>query len=174
MLKNTVKTMGSVASFVLLASAAQAATFNLGASPAVSGGIYSSGGGLSVAAEVRSHQGRTAVCGAWAQSRRQSILTKHVERRVLDSGSVFLGRERVVHGLLFMNEVRPSKTYGNAPAGCVLTNRAWQAGDANKQVLIRIPRQVVNNQRGGSRRFGGGGGGPIVTFKQTGPGAGES
>ncbi|WP_338550980.1 hypothetical protein [Roseovarius phycicola] len=150
---------------------ASAATTKLSNAHVVSGGEYSSGGGISVAAEVRNHSGRTAVCGVWAQSRNQSILTKLVERRVLDSGSVFLGRERVVHGLLFMNEVAPAKSFANQPAGCVLTNRAWQPSDEAKQVVIRIPRQVVNNQRGGSRLFGGSGG-PVVTFKQTGPAAG--
>lgn len=169
MIKNIMKTMSTAALLIAVAASASAATSKLGQSHVVSGGEYSSGGGISVAAEVRNHSGRTLVCGVWAQSRNQSILTKLVERRVLDSGSVFLGRERIVHGLLFMNEVAPAKSFANETAGCVLTNRAWQASDANKQVVIRIPRQVVNNQRDGGRLFGGG---PVVTFKQTGPKAG--
>ncbi|WP_339106768.1 hypothetical protein [Roseovarius rhodophyticola] len=169
MIKSAMKTTASALVLMSAATAGWAATSKLSPSHVVSGGEYSSGGGISVAAEVRNHSGRTLVCGVWAQSRQQSVLTSLVERRVLGSGSVFLGRERVVHGLLFMNEVAPSQNYANLPAGCVLTNRAWQPTDAQKEVKIRIPRQVVNNNRGGSRY---GGGGVVVTFKQTGPGAG--
>ena len=48
----------------------------LGSDPVLSGGSYDSGGGLTVAVDVQEYQGQTMVCGAWAQSDQQSILTK--------------------------------------------------------------------------------------------------
>lgn len=168
MLKKLIISMAGVAVLMVGVSSAQAASSKLGPKPAVAGGHYSSGGGISIAAEVRNFEGRTLVCGVWAQSTSQSILTKFAERRVLGSGSVFLGRDRVVQNLLFMNEVAPAPTYGNLPANCKLTNRAWSDSDAAKKVLIRMPRQVVENQRSGSRYSGGG---VQVTFRQTVPDA---
>ncbi|MBS4009756.1 MAG: hypothetical protein KGZ72_03265, partial [Roseovarius sp.] len=37
----------------------------LGADPVLSGGSYSSGGGLTVAADIREQQGRVLLCGVW-------------------------------------------------------------------------------------------------------------
>lgn len=141
------------------------ATARLGPAPVVSGGHYTSGGGISVAADVREDQGRTLVCGVWALGPRQSILTKLAERQVLDSGSVFVGRERVVHGLLFMRQVDPALDYGGQEAGCVRLDRPWQAGDAERPVMVRIPRQVVADESDEMA-------GPVVEFIQSGPGAG--
>lgn len=138
----------------------------LGDDPVLSGGSYTSGGGLTVAVTVTEAQGRTRVCGVWAKSRQQSILTKGVERRVLASGSVYLADERIAQDLLFMREVAPQAGYAGTQAGCVLVARAWQQGDAGQPVSVQIPRQVVANERDGTDA------GPIVYFKQTGPAAG--
>ena len=133
----------------------------------MSGGKYTSGGGLTVAADVRPDQGRTLVCGVWAVNPSQSVLTIRKERGVLASGSVFFGGERLVHGLLFMKEVDPAASYAGLPAGCVRLDRPWRAGDAERQAVIRIPRQVVANEaRDGDL-------GPVVEFVETGPAAGE-
>ncbi len=140
----------------------------LSATPVVSGGSYTSGGGLTVAADLREYEGMTMACGVWAQSRRQSVLTKHVESKVLSSGAIYLGGERVVQGFTFMKEVEPTGKYGGLEAPCVKTERPWQAGDERKTVNIRIPRQVVVQEVDGDID---GGGGFIVYFKQTGPGA---
>ncbi|MDW3117042.1 MAG: hypothetical protein R8G60_04080 [Roseovarius pacificus] len=66
----------------------------LGSDPALGGGTYTSGGGITVAADLRNQGGRTMVCGVWAQSRQQSILTKLVERKVLGTGAVYLQAKR--------------------------------------------------------------------------------
>ncbi|MEM8800803.1 MAG: hypothetical protein AAGF15_12085 [Pseudomonadota bacterium] len=127
----------------------------------MTGGVYSSGGGLSVAAELREAQGQTLVCGVWAQSKQQSILTKNMARGVIDTGSIFLGRERVAQNFLFMKEVEPSENYAGQEAGCLLLDRPWQAADAQRVPLVRIPRQVLVHEDDEA-------GGLLVTFTDTG------
>lgn len=165
------QTITSVACFLLLTACTATmptATAKLGPSPALGGGTYSSGGGITVAADVQDYEGRTLVCGVWAQSRQQSILTKLVEPRLLGSGAVFLDRETLVRGILFMREVSPSADYSGMNANCVVTDRPWRPADEAKQVTVRIPRQVVADESDGLGIFGG----PVVVFRPTGPGAG--
>ena len=137
----------------------------LGAAPVLSGGSYSTGGGITVAVDVRERQGKTMVCGVWAQSDQQSILTKHKAKGVLDTGAVGLGGETLVRGLRFMQEVPPMADYGGQEAGCAALARPWQPGDAARRVDIRLPRQVVEVEIDED-------GGFTVTFKPSGPGAG--
>lgn len=138
----------------------------LGSDPVLSGGTYSSGGGLTVAADLQEYQGRTLVCGVWAESAAQSILSKGKARGVVATGNVSVGGETLMRGLSFMKEVPPTDDYSGQEAGCTLTDRAWQAGDDDARPEIRIPRQVVEIQDDES-------GGFAVTFRQTGAGAGE-
>lgn len=137
----------------------------LGADPVLSGGTYSSGGGLTVAADLQEYQGRTLICGVWAQSEAQSILTKGKARGVVATGNVSVAGQTLVRGLTFMNEVAPMADYAGQEAGCTLTDRPWPTGDGDARVAIRIPRQVVHVEADEQ-------GGFLVTFKQTGPGAG--
>jgi len=139
----------------------------LGANPVVSGGTYSSGGGVSIAVDVRENDGKTMLCGVWAQSRAQSVLTKRVEPKLLGSASVSFGDSVLARGLLFMPEVDPAPDYAGREARCLVTERAWQAGDESRRPQIHIPAQVVHVE---SDEMGG----FAVTFRQTGPGAGES
>lgn len=137
----------------------------LGADPVVSGGSYDSGGGLSVAVDLREEAGRVMVCGVWAQSHQQSVLTKGKAVTVIGSGSVYLEDAALVRGLMFMREVAPAVGYGGQEAGCVVTERVWQAGDEHRVPVIRLPRQVVHVEGDGLGHF-------VVTFRQTGPAAG--
>lgn len=143
------------------------ATARLGADPVVSGGTYSSGGGITVAVDVRESNGKTMVCGVWAQSRAQSVLTKGVEPRVLGSGSVSLGDAVLVRGLSFMPEIAPAADYAASEARCVVSDHPWQAGDGARRPRISIPGQVVYKEGDDLGHF-------TVTFRQTGPGAGDS
>jgi len=135
--------MGCLLAVAACAAPLPQATARLSDQPALGGGTYGSGGGLTVAADVREYQGRMLVCGVWAQSEQQSVLTKGVEPKVLGSGSVYVGDTAVVRGLTFMTEVAPADSYGGAMAKCVQTTRAWTAEDAAQPVKIRIPRQLV-------------------------------
>ncbi|EDM69430.1 hypothetical protein RAZWK3B_12604 [Roseobacter sp. AzwK-3b] len=136
----------------------------LSASPTVDGGTYSSGGGITVAADVIETEGLVTVCGVWAQSEQQSVLTKGVEHKLLGSGSVYLGDTAVVRGLAFMNEVEPLNSYAGVLARCVKTDVAWTADSNDAAIKIRIPAQnvYVDGDEDGV---------VIVRFKQTGPGA---
>lgn len=133
--------------------------------PTLSGGSFTSGGGLTVAAELQEHDGHTAVCGLWAESRSQSVLSKHKARELLPAGSVFLGKERVLQNLLFLNKVEPMADYSGQEVNCVITSRPWHAGDENITPLVRVPRRLIV-------REGGVDGGIEVYFLQSGPGAG--
>lgn len=142
----------------------------LSTAPTLSGGTYTSGGGITVAADIREENGQTLVCGVWALSRGQSVLTKFAERRVLGTGSVYLGRERIVSDLLFMQRVDPAPSYGGMEARCIKTSRVWSASDTALRPRISMSRQVVANESHGIFGFGG----PVVWFRPTGPGAGDS
>jgi len=140
----------------------QPAVARLTANPVLSGGSYDSGGGLTVAVDIREADGRTMVCGVWAESAQQSILTKNKAKGVLDTASIVVGGETVLQGLRFLAEVPPMADYGGQEGHCAVTSRPWQPGD----VQIRIPRQVVHvedDEDGGTF---------VVRFKQSGPGAG--
>jgi len=146
----------------------------LGSDPVVSGGTYTSGGGISVAVDLREIGGLTAVCGVWAMSRQQSVLTKFAERQVLGSSAVYLGRDHILSNFLYMQRVDPAPSYGGEMANCALTDRVWRAGDPALKPVIRIPRQIVADESDGyGGLWGIGLGGPVIWFRQTGPGAGE-
>lgn len=142
----------------------QKAVARLSDTPIVSGGKYTSGGGISVAADIRESNGSTLVCGVWAESRSQSVLTKNKAGRVVSKGSIFLGNERVVQNFLFMNKVEPSASYAGQEAGCLLLDRPWTAADAQRTPLIRIPRQLVYSDGGGDFV----GGSFLIYFNDTG------
>ena len=134
--------------------------------PTLDGGSFTTGGGLTVAVEVQERDGKTALCGAWAESRHQSALTKNKSWEMLSAGSVFLGKKRLVQNLLFLNKVAPMADYSEQKVNCALTSRPWHAGDETLKPIIRIPRRLV-------LRDGDIDGGIFVWFFQTGPGAGE-
>lgn len=168
----TSKLITLAATLVLLSCApvprGQSVVSQLGNAPTVSGGTFSSGGGITVAADLRERGGNTLVCGVWAESNKQSILTKNSANRVVSKGVIFLNGERLVQNFLFMNKVDPAPSYAGRDAGCRLLDRPWQASDANADLLIRIPRQIITCEGEGLRRF-------CVTFDDRGrPGAGTS
>ena len=136
----------------------------LGPDPVLDGGSYDSGGGITVAVDLREAQGRTLVCGGWAQSERQSVLTKGAATRVLGSGAVFLDGEALVRGLVFMREVPPMADFGGQEARCMTTSRPWRKGDEARRPVVRIPRQTVYRDADEL-------GVMIVRFRQDGPGA---
>lgn len=113
----------------------------LGPDPVISGGRYDSGGGVIVAVDLRESEGRTMVCGIWAEGEGQASLTRGPKSEVLASGSVYLDREAIVRGLGFLREVPRAESYAGAPAGCVLTRRPWRAGDVTRRPMVRFPRK---------------------------------
>jgi hypothetical protein len=135
--------------------------------PTLGGGSFTTGGGLTVAVEFQERAGKTALCGVWAESRNQSVLSKHkAQQNVIPSGSVYLGKKRLVQNLLFLNKVEPMADYSGQEVNCVATSRPWRAGDESLKPVVRIPRQLVLRDADIT-------GGILVYFFQTGPGAGE-
>jgi len=137
----------------------------LGPDLAVGGGTYTSPGGLSVAAQVQNIGGRTGVCGVWAQSESQSVLTKFAANGVLAKGAVVLNGDVILKGLDQFAEVPPAPSYAGQTGNCFVTEAPWSGGG---QARIVIPRQVVN--RDGEFDLGSEGG-FVVVFRPGGPSA---
>ena len=154
-------TMASLASCM---SGHEDGVARLGANPALTGGTYSIGGGITIASEFRNQGGRVALCGVWAESERQTFYTKGKARDVLASGAVYLGGNRVIIGLNFLRKTAPTTSYTDLKAGCSMTLVPWRAEYAGRVPDIRLPEQNANRDYGIGAK-------PIVRFRQTGPGA---
>lgn len=155
-----VRPLFPVLALILCLTAAQAAApIKLGPDPVLGGGEYSTGGGVTVAVELRNMAGKTGLCGVWAESERLTAYVRHKGGKVLAKGSIALGGEVLTHDLGFLNRVAPAASYAGAPAGCVRLDRPWQPGDANRRLEVRLPRQEMHFGRHGRR-----GGGLKITF----------
>jgi len=155
--------LGLLALAFLASAAAAGSPFRLGSDPVLGGGEYSTGGGITVAVELRDWNGRTGLCGVWAESEQLTVFLRHKGKEVLAKGSIALGREVLTHNLNFLRQVAPRSDYAAVPAGCVVLDRAWQPADAAKPLSVRLPRREF--------RFGGvgrGNGGPRFTFRDKG------
>lgn len=144
---------------------APAGTATLGPEPATAGGTFNSAGGISVALEAVNLNGKTGVCGVWAESDNQSVLTKGRAGLVVDSGVVVFDGAALVHGLRFLRKVEPAPSYAGQTGNCIVTERPWGAQDAGRKSQIVIPRQVVY------RDIDDGQGGFDVVFRPGGPSA---
>lgn len=150
-----------MALLVGLATAAQAET-RLSDDVRLTHGTFSTGGGLTIAAELRrTTQAGTALCGAWAESETLASYTKGEPRRILRLASVSVDGQRIALDLAALPQIAPRLDYAGAPAGCVLTGLPWRTGRVPE---ISLPRQQV-------RRAHGGKGTPNIVFRPDGPGA---
>ncbi len=140
----------------------------LGPSPAVGGGTFTSPGGISVAVDARNIGGRTGICGVWAESINQSVMTRRSAPKILDSGGVSMAGQGVAQGLGFLRQVDPAESYAGMEANCITTDRPWRAGDETRPLKVHFPRQVVFNDLDGG--FGESGG-ILIWFRPGGPGA---
>ncbi|MCQ0093749.1 hypothetical protein [Roseovarius sp. M141] len=140
----------------------------LGPNPALGGGTFTSPGGITVAVDARNIGGRTGICGVWAESINQSVLTRNAGRKVIDSGGVTLGGEAVAQGLGFLQQVDPATSYAGLGANCITTDRAWQKGDEARELKVILARQMILNESDGDFGIAGG---VIIWFRPGGPGA---
>ena len=146
----------------VLATASHAVTaYPLGQNAAMTGGEYTTGGGITVAMEAREIGGKLGLCGVWAQSRRMSAYTSNAASRVLAKGVARLNGEVVATDFRFLNRVLPAASYAGAPATCVVLNRPWQAFYRQAPLQLRIPKQKIFTAPAGSRRA------PRVFFTQS-------
>ncbi|MDT8329092.1 MAG: orotidine 5-phosphate decarboxylase [Roseovarius sp.] len=139
---------------------AQAQTI-LGEQVSLAHGSYTSGGGLTIATELRAKDGKTALCGTWAQSASQSSYTSGTARKIVQMASVYVEGKRIHQDLGFMPQTEARLDYAGAPARCVLTDLPWRAGRVPE---VFLPRQTISHGNGG-------GSDPTITFRQTGAGA---
>lgn len=148
--------------FILgLASAAQAQTM-LSERVTLAHGTFSSGGGLTIATELRrTADGGTALCGVWSESKSQSSYTIGKARESVRLATVYVDGRRIAQNLGALPQVAPRLDYAGAPARCIGTNLAWQAGRVPE---VFMPRRQVS-------RSNGGGSDPDIDFRQTGSGA---
>ena len=144
----------------LAASMAQADT-TLSERVTLTHGSYSSGGGITIATELRPKAGKTALCGTWAESASQSSYTVGTARNIVKLASVYVEGRRIYQDLGVLPKTAPKLDYAGAPARCVLTDLPWRAGRVPE---VFIPRQQIS-------RGNGGGSDPHITFRQTGVGA---
>ena len=168
---NTVKlslALIGVAGLAACTSNMPAGQATLGPSPALGGGTFTSPGGISVAVDARNIGGRTGICGVWAESINQSVMTRRSAPKILDSGGVSLAGQGVAQGLGFLRQVDPAESYAGMEANCITTDRPWRAGDEARPLKVHFPRQVVFNDLDGG--FGESGG-ILIWFRPGGPGA---
>ena len=126
----------------------------LGPDPVLGGGEYSTGGGITVAVELRNWAGQTGLCGVWAESERLTAYVRRKGNRVLAKGSIALNGRMLTHDLGFLNQVAPADSYAGAEAGCVRLDRPWRAADRSARLDVRLPRQELVFGRNG-RKSGG-------------------
>lgn len=136
----------------------------LGQNPTLGGGTFTSPGGISVAVDARNIGGRTGICGVWAESINQSVMTRNTAPRVLDGGGVAMEGEGVAQGLGFLRKVEPAESYAGMQANCITTDRPWRAGDEARPLKVVLPRMVVSDELDDD-------GGMLIWFRPGGPGA---
>lgn len=132
--------------------------------PILTGGTYSTGGGITIASTFRNVGGQTALCGLWSESAVQTPYSKGVAPQVLSSGAVYLDDQRLLSDLDFFRKIPATTDYTAVQAPCAVSDLPWRPDYADRVPDIRLPRQVVYADRGRVK-------GPIVEFRQTGPGA---
>ena len=139
----------------------------LGPDPALGGGTFTSPGGITVAVDARNIGGRTGICGVWAESANQSVMTRNSGPRILDGGGVTLGGAAVAQGLGFLRKVDPATSYAGLEANCITTDRAWRQGDDARDLRVILPRQIIRNEMDGDFEEGG----FVIWFRPGGPSA---
>lgn len=158
--------LGSLVFLTACVSSGPETVAKLSAKPALDGGSYSAGGGITVATDIREKDGKTMVCGVWAEGYDVPKQLKERGKRVMSSGAVYVGSKRVAQDLQFMRKIAPQNNYGGQDAKCQITGQPWKAEYASLKPDVRIPQQILNTK--GSTSPGQG-----VKFRQTGPGAGS-
>jgi hypothetical protein len=118
------------------------------------GGEWNSGGGITIV---------VVVCGAWATDR-QSVLSVNQNRDVMEAGSVYIGRTRIVHNLAFMARIPYSDNITGSQANCVASAVPWRKEFAETGPRTRIPRMAFGAEGGDEDS---GGGGDILRFRET-------
>ena len=121
----------------------QSGLVRLSPAATVTGGRYSSGGGLRVAVEVAPVTGRTHLCGVWSDLPGQVPQTEGVGRALLHEAHVMLGARRLNVDPGALRRVRARKDYTGAHANCLDTGLDWNPALARAPLRLHLPALVV-------------------------------
>lgn len=114
----------------------------LGPTPTLGGGVFTTGGGISVAVEAHQINGAPHLCGVWARSKYLSGYVTQEVRDVLYSGVVQAGDDIVLRDFRVFRQVPAAESYAGTEANCVPVSRHVSA------FSIRIPNQNLSTDRG--------------------------
>ena len=114
----------------------------IGPGYSVGGGMWNTGGGITVVARAFERNGATVVCGAWTTDR-QSAMTYAYNSDVIQTASVYLAGERLVQNLSFMAQVPYAENISGRQARCVATAEPWRDAFAGAAARPRFPRYAV-------------------------------
>ncbi|HMB13363.1 MAG TPA: orotidine 5-phosphate decarboxylase [Roseovarius sp.] len=109
----------------------------------VAEGRYSSGGGVRVAAELVSVNGRAHVCGLWSDLPGQDMRTEALGREILRRTRAALDGRVMLDDLGELRRARARMEYTGVDATCLDTGQAWRAEMARRPLLLRLPETVV-------------------------------
>lgn len=106
-------------------------------------GRYSSGGGLRIAAEVVSVNGRAHLCGVWSDLPLQVEMTEPLGREILRRSRAELDGQVILTDLSGLRRVSARADYTGANANCLDTGRPWSAALMQARLTLRLPSQTV-------------------------------
>lgn len=122
----------------------QSGLVRLSSAATVTGGRYTSGGGLRVAVEVVPLRGRAHLCGAWSALPGGVAQTEAVGRALLREAHVTLGARRLDVDPGALRRVRAWGDYTGTHANCLDTGIAWHPSLAGKALRVHLPARVVH------------------------------
>lgn len=121
----------------------QSGLVRLSPAATVTGGRYTSGGGLRVAVEVLPVRGRAHLCGAWSDLPGQVPQTEGVGRALLRAAHVTLGTRRLDVDPGELRRVRARGDYTGTHANCLDTGLDWRPALARERLRLHLPARVV-------------------------------
>lgn len=121
----------------------QSGLVRLSPAATVTGGHYTSGGGLRVAVEVVPAKGRAHLCGAWSNLSGQMPETEAVGRALLRAAHVTLGTRKLSVDPGDLRRVRARNDYVGTHANCLDTGLDWHPMLARERLRLHLPARVV-------------------------------
>jgi len=121
----------------------QSGLVRLSPAATVTGGRYSSGGGLRVAIEIVPEGRRARLCGAWSDLPGQVPQTEAVGRALLREAHVTLGARRLDVDPGALRRVRARGDYVGTHANCLDTGLGWRPALAGERLRLHLPERVV-------------------------------
>lgn len=121
----------------------QSGLVRLSPAATVTGGRYTSGGGLRVAVEVAPVNGRAHLCGAWSDLPGQVPQTEGVGRMLLRAAQITLGGRALDLDAGELRRVRARDGHGGTHANCLDTGLGWHPSLARDALRLTLPARVV-------------------------------